>query len=49
MLGKEEYDARWIEKLAIYRERFPGQLLKTYESGNLSQDAMDIINDQILT
>lgn len=48
MLGKEDYDRRWLEKLDIYKQYFPGQLLKTYESGNLSQDAVKIINSQIL-
>lgn len=48
MLGKEDYDRRWLEKLDIYKQYFPGQLLKTYESGNLSQDAVEIINSQIL-
>lgn len=48
MLGKEDYDMRWLEKLDVYRHHFPGQLLRTYESGNLSQDAMQVINNLIL-
>ena len=48
MLGKEDYDRRWLEKLDVYRHHFPGRLLRTYESGNLSQDAMEVINNRIL-
>lgn len=45
MLGKEDYDARWAEKLKIYQTYFPKQMIKTYESGNLSQDVDRIIQD----
>lgn len=44
MLGVEDYDNRWLEKLEIYREHFPNRLVRTYESGNLSHDAMEIIS-----
>lgn len=45
MLGVEEYDRRWAEKLRVYEKFFPGQLMKTYESGNLSCDAKKIIDE----
>lgn len=45
MLGQEEYDAGWLRKLEIYEAHFPGQLLKTYESGALSGDAEKLIRD----
>lgn len=44
MLGQEDYDQRWSEKIEIYRNHFPGQLIKTYETGNLSNDAQREIN-----
>jgi len=43
MLGKEDYDDRWLEKADIYAAYYPGQLVKTYESGALSKDAQQII------
>lgn len=45
MLGVEDYDKRWAEKLRVYEKFFPGQLRKTYESGTLSNDAQKIINE----
>lgn len=45
MLGKEEYDVRWSEKIDIYKQYFPGQMIKTYESGVLSNDALRLIQD----
>lgn len=44
MLGNEQYSDDWSEKMDIYEEYFPGQLLKTYESGAISSDAEKIIN-----
>lgn len=44
MLGREEYDTRWGEKIDIYKRHFPNCMVKTYESGALSQDATDLIN-----
>lgn len=44
MLGNEKYSERWSEKMDIYEKYFPGQLLKTYESGAISSDAEKIIN-----
>ena len=43
MLGKEDYDKRWLGKIEIYNKHFPGKMIKTYESGNLSQDARNLI------
>lgn len=43
MLGNEKYSEDWSEKLDIYAKYFPGQLIKTYESGALSSDAEKII------
>ena len=45
MLGKEEYDLRWSEKIDIYKQYFPGQMIKTYESGVLSNDVSRLIRD----
>jgi len=43
MLGREEYDARWGEKIDIYNKFFPNSMVKTYESGALSLDASELI------
>ena len=45
MLGVEDYDKRWAEKLRVYEKFFPGQLRKTYESCTLSTDAQKIIDE----
>ena len=44
MLGTESYDNDTIEKLNIYDKYFPKKLLRTYESGNISNDADRVIN-----
>lgn len=44
MLGNEKYSEDWSFKLDIYEKYFPGQLLKTYESGAISSDAEKIID-----
>ena len=44
MLGNEKYSEDWSNKLDIYEKYFPGQLLKTYESGTISSDAEKIID-----
>lgn len=44
LLGSEQYDENWIKKLDIYEKFYPGQMKKTYESGNLSNDAIKLIN-----
>lgn len=43
MLGQAQYDSNWIKRLEIYETYFPGQLIKTYESGALSKDAEELI------
>lgn len=48
MLGQARYDEDWLHKLDIYNTFFPGQLLRTYETGALSSDAERVIDD-ILT
>ena len=44
MLGNEKYSENWLIKIDIYEKYYPGQLLKTYESGAISQDAEAQIN-----
>lgn len=39
MLGKEDYDIRWSQKIDIYNRYFPGCMVKTYESGSLSKSS----------
>ena len=39
MLGFDDYDENWARKLDIYKKYYPGQMIKTYESGVLSKDA----------
>lgn len=43
MLGVESYDRRWLDKLKMYQEYFPGQLIKTYEGATISDSALDVI------
>lgn len=45
MLGQAQYDSNWLKKLDIYEVYFPGQLIKTYESGALSKDVEKLIKD----
>lgn len=44
LIGDEKYDINLTFKLDIYRNYFPGQLLKTYEGTNISESSMEIIN-----
>ena len=44
MLGNEKYSEGWSNKMDIYENYYPGQLIKTYESGAISSDAEKIIN-----
>ena len=44
MLGNESYSENWSNKMDIYEKYFPGQLIKTYESGVISIDAEKIIH-----
>ena len=39
MIGVESYDKRWKEKLDIYREHYPEQLVVTYEGTTISDSA----------
>ena len=43
MLGNEKYTDSWANKVDIYNLHFPGQLLRTYESGAIAHDADRII------
>ena len=44
MLGNEKYNENWLKKMDIYERYYPGQLIKTYETGAISQDAETEIN-----
>ena len=44
MLGNEKYTNDWANKVDIYDEYYPDQLLRTYESGAIAYDADKIIN-----
>jgi ATP-dependent exoDNAse (exonuclease V) alpha subunit len=44
LLTREEYRKKWAAKKAWYDKHFPGRLVTTEESGNLSKDAFDTIN-----
>lgn len=43
LINNRAYMEHWKEKEEWYHKHFPGQLIVTYESSNLSQDAMKII------
>lgn len=43
MLHDEAYRHRWEIKQVWYHQRFPGQLLTTFEGANLSHDAAETI------
>ena len=43
MLGNEKYSEDWSNKMDIYEKYFPGQMVKTYESGAISSDAEKMI------
>ena len=43
MIGKEDYDARWLKKQAIYQQHFPNQLLITYENAALTRSVESLI------
>ena len=44
LLSREEYRNKWTAKRAWYEKHFPRRLVTTQESGNLSKDALDVIN-----
>ena len=46
MLDFPKYKQRWEQKKQWYETHFPGQIITTYESGNLTEDAQQLI-DQI--
>ena len=43
MIGTETYDKRWKEKLNIYRNHFPNQLVTTYEGATISESARSML------
>jgi ATP-dependent DNA helicase RecQ len=45
MLGNEDYDMNWLKKLEVYSSLYPGQLIKTYESGVLTLDVQKKIEE----
>jgi len=45
LLARDEYRNKWALKRAWYEEHFPGRLVTTEESGNLSQDALAVISE----
>lgn len=45
MIGTEDYDKRWLKKLKIYNDFFPGMMVKTYEGASLTDAAISIINN----
>lgn len=46
LLVREEYRKKWTLKKVWYDKHFPGRLVTTEESGNLSKDALAVINAQ---
>ena len=43
MMNREDYSSHWADKLKIYQQYFPGQLIRTYESGAISRMTESII------
>ncbi len=48
MIGKNDYDARWIEKQAIYDEYYPNRLLVSYENPALTRTVETLITQLLL-
>ncbi len=46
LLVREEYKRKWAVKKGWYEKNFPGRLIITEESGNLSNDAQRIIKER---
>ena len=44
MIGNEKYSEDWSHKQDVYEKYYPGQLLKTYESGAISPDTERMID-----
>lgn len=49
LLDREEYRNHWETKRLWYEANFPGRLLVTRESGELSRDADAIISDHLVS
>ena len=47
MLNNPAYNAHWTKKKAWYDKHFPGKLLTTIDSTNLSKDAEKIIEEHV--
>ncbi|MGN1301456.1 MAG: RecQ family ATP-dependent DNA helicase [Clostridia bacterium] len=45
MIGQEEYDKRWLEKLDIYEKYFAGKLKVTYESAALTDATLKLVKE----
>ncbi|WP_048718971.1 RecQ family ATP-dependent DNA helicase [Bacillus sp. 522_BSPC] len=45
MIGKDDYDTRWLEKQAVYDDYFPDQLFVTYENPSLTKSVESLIAD----
>ena len=45
LLGRDSYDANWNYKLDIYEKYYPGQMIRSYESGTLSESVKKIIQN----
>ena len=45
LLGRDSYDANWNYKLDIYEKYYPGQMIRSYESGTLSKSVKKIIQN----
>lgn len=43
MIGTEDYDRRWKEKMEIYKTYFPNSLVKTYEGATISDSAQSLL------
>ena len=43
MMNQEKYNSDWGQKIQIYQQYFPGQLIRTYENGVISKQTQEII------
>ncbi|MBV7504806.1 RecQ family ATP-dependent DNA helicase [Bacillus sp. sid0103] len=48
MIGKDDYDTRWLEKQSIYQQYFPDQLIITYENPALTKSVESLIKGLLL-
>ncbi|MGV3267084.1 RecQ family ATP-dependent DNA helicase [Cytobacillus pseudoceanisediminis] len=44
LIGKDDYDTRWLEKQSIYQQYFPDQLIITYENPALTNSVESLIS-----